>query len=155
AMGGIMVAQGGGPGTEPRMALPGVADQTGAMQLAFGIGMALLARERFGVGQVVDASLYGTQIALQAVNLTAALRAGRHNPSRPQGSPTFRHYGCADGRWVAVGVLDPAVYPRLCAAVCRPDLATDDRFTEPFARWQNADALEAEFASAFAADTSG
>lgn len=151
AMGGIMVTQGGGPGREPRMALPGVADQVGAMFFAYGISMALLARERFGIGQQVDASLYGSQIALQAMNFTAALRAGVHPQSRPQGSPTFRAYGCADGKWVAVGVLDPAVYPRLCAAVARPDLAADERFAEPFARWTNADALEGELAAAFCA----
>jgi crotonobetainyl-CoA:carnitine CoA-transferase CaiB-like acyl-CoA transferase len=151
AMGGIMVAQGGGPGREPRMALPGIADQTGAIFLAYGIAMALIARDRFGVGQQVDASLYGSQIALQAMNLTAAMRSGVHPPSRPQGSPTFKHYPCADGRWLAVGVLDPVVYPRLCAAAERPDLATDPRFAEPFARWQNADELEQELTKAFCA----
>lgn len=149
AMGGIMVTQGGGPGREPRMVVPGVADQVGAMCFAYGIAMALLARERFGIGQQVDASLYGSQIALQATNITAALRTGVHGPSRPQGSPTFKPYGCADGKWLAVGVLDPAVYPRLCAAVGCPELATDERFAAPFARWSNADALEAEFTRAF------
>lgn len=154
AMGGIMVAQGGGPGNEPRMALPGIADQVGAMCFAFGVSMALVARERFGIGQQVDGSLYGAQLALQAMNLTGAMRAGKHNPSRPQGSPTFRAYGCDDGQWVAVGVLDPAVYPRLCAALRRDDLATDERFAEPFSRWQNADALEAELTGAFLKDSS-
>ncbi|MBI2761825.1 MAG: CoA transferase [Chloroflexi bacterium] len=149
AMGGIMVSQAGGPGGEPRMALPGVADQTGAIYFAFGIAMALIARERFGIGQQVDASLYGSQIALQAMNITAALRTGAHPPSRPKGSPTFRPYGCADGKWLAVGVLDPAVYPRLCYAVERPDLVADERFAEPFARWTNADALEEELGQAF------
>lgn len=153
AMGGIMVAQGGGPGREPRMALPGVADQSGAAYFAFGIAMALIARERFGIGQQVDASLYGSQIALQAMNLTASMRSGVHPPSRPQGSPTFRAYGCSDNRWVAVGVLDPAVYPRLCLALDRPDLAADERFAEPFSRYANADALEGELTAAFAAIT--
>lgn len=153
AMGGIMVTQGGGPDAEPRMVVPGVADQVGAMYFAYGIAMALLARERFGVGQQVDASLYGAQIALQASNITRALRGGVHERSRPQGSPVFKPYGCADGRWLAVGVLDPRVYPRLCAAVYRQDLITDERFAEPFARYANADALEAELTRAFRAGT--
>ena len=152
-MGGIMVSQGGGPGSEPRMALPGIADQTGAAYFAFGISMALLARERFGVGQQVDASLYGSQLALQAMSVTAAMRSGVHGPSRPGGSPTFKHYGCSDNLWLTVGVLDPAVYPRLCLAAERPDLVTDERFAEPFARAANADAMEAEFRNAFRANT--
>ena len=153
AMGGIMVTQGGGPECEPRMVVPGVADQVGAMLFAYGIAMALIARERFGVGQQVDASLYGSQIALQAMQITAALRSGVHPKSRPQGSPVFKPYGCADGRWLAVGVLDPAVFPRLCAAVCRPDLAADARFAEPFARHASADALEKELTEAFLSNT--
>ncbi len=153
AMGGIMVTQGGGPEGEPHMVMPGVADQVGAMYFAYGISMALIARERFGFGQQVDASLYGSQIALQAMNVTMALRNGVHQRSRPRGNPTFKPYGCQDGKWLAVGVLDPAVFPRLCQAVLRPDLATDPRFAEPFARYANADALEVELSAAFAGDT--
>lgn len=153
AIAGTMVTQGGGPEGEPQTVIPGIADQVGAMYFAYGIAMALIARERFGIGQQVDASLYGSQIALQAMNLTAALRGGVHPRSRPRGAPTFKPYGCKDGKWLAIGVLDPAVYPRLCMAVRRPDLITDTRFAEPFARYANADALEAELASAFSQDT--
>lgn len=151
AMGGIMVTQGGGPGGEPHMVVPGVADQVGGMMLAYGIAMALIARERFGVGQRVDSSLYGSQIALQASNITRALRTGVHQTSRPRGNPTFKPYGCADGRWLAVGVLDPAVFPRLCAAVGRPDLSSDTLYGDPFARHDRADDLEADLAKAFRA----
>jgi CoA:oxalate CoA-transferase len=153
AMGGTMMAQGGGPGCEPRMVVPGIADQTGATFFAFGISMALIARERFGVGQQVNASLYGGQIALLASNVTAALRSGAHPRSRPQGSPIFKPYRCSDGLWLAVGVLDPAVYPRLCLAAGRPDLIEDQRFAAPFARHANADALESELTATFLGDT--
>jgi crotonobetainyl-CoA:carnitine CoA-transferase CaiB-like acyl-CoA transferase len=148
-MGGTMVTQGGGPGCEPRVVVPGIADQTGGIFLAYGISMALIARERFGVGQQVDSSLYGGQIALLAANVTGALRMGAHQRTRPQGSPVFKPYGCADDKWLCVAILDPAVYPRLCAALGRPDLATDERFAEPFNRWANADALEVELTAVF------
>ncbi len=153
AMGGIMVTQGGGPDGEPHMVVPGVADQVGAMMFAYGIAMALIARERFGAGQQIDASLYGAQIALQASNITRALWTGEHAPSRPRGYPTFKPYGCADGKWLAVGVLDPVVFPRLCAALGRADLATDALYAEPFARYANADRLEVELAAAFMAES--
>jgi formyl-CoA transferase len=74
---------------------------------------------------------------------------GAHQHTRPQGSPVFKPYGCADDRWLCIAILDPAVYPRLCAALGRPDLATDERFAEPFNRWSNADALEVELTAVF------
>jgi crotonobetainyl-CoA:carnitine CoA-transferase CaiB-like acyl-CoA transferase len=133
------------------MVVPGIADQVGATYFAWGIGMALLARERFGIGQQVDASLYGSQIAIQAMNYTRCLRVGQHENGYT--SAIFTIYGCSDGRWLAIAILDPVVYPRLCAALGRPELATDERFSEPFARFQNNDQLMAELRAAFAADT--
>ena len=150
AMGGIMVSQGGGPGNPPNIVTAGIGDQTGAMFLAYGIAVALVARERLGVGQQIDGSLYGSQIALQAMSYTRALRLGAHPQSRPRGGPVFKPYGCADGKWLAIGILDPEVYPRLCAALERPDLLVDERFATPFARAAHPDELEAELAASFA-----
>jgi crotonobetainyl-CoA:carnitine CoA-transferase CaiB-like acyl-CoA transferase len=151
AMGGIMLTQGGGGGCTPQMVVPGIADQVGATYFAWGIGMALLARERFGIGQQVDASLYGSQIAIQAMNYTRCLRVGQHENGYT--SSIFTIYGCSDGKWLAIAILDPVVYPRLCAALKRPDLAADERFSEPFARFQHNDELTAELRAAFATDT--
>src|SRR5215470_14093503 len=55
ARSGIMTAV-GEPDMEPMNITGGIADQMGAMMLAYGVLAALVARERFGVGQEVDAS---------------------------------------------------------------------------------------------------
>src|SRR5262249_20401799 len=51
-------------------------DQTGAMVLAHSITMALLARERFGMGQDVEVSQLGAQLLLQHLGLVRFLTTG-------------------------------------------------------------------------------
>ena len=64
ARSGFMMAC-GEPGSPPVYPSGGVADQGGAIMLAFSVILALLARERLGVGQKVDISQVGTMVALQ------------------------------------------------------------------------------------------
>ena len=97
AMGGIMVAQGGGPGAVPATVIGGMADQVGAMIFALGISSALVARELHGVGQHVDTSLLGSQLALQGLGLTGFLRTRAQGPSAPRWNPLFTFYPCGDG----------------------------------------------------------
>jgi crotonobetainyl-CoA:carnitine CoA-transferase CaiB-like acyl-CoA transferase len=150
-MGGIMVNQGGGPDRDPQTVMPGISDQVGGMMFAFGIAMALIGRERHGVGQQVDTSLYGSQISLQALYLTGALRSGVQGARRT--NPVFTAYPCGDGKWLTIGIIDPAVYAPLCQALDRLDLAYDERFAEPFSRYANGDALAAEIGAVFLSNT--
>jgi len=149
AVGGIMVSQGGGPENEPQMVTAGFADHVGAMFLAFGVAMALIARDRFGIGQHLDASLLGGQIAFQAMGYCRSLQNGVHSSFVAGGNPLFRAYGCADGKWLAIGILDPKVWPSLTAALDRPDLEHDQRFAVPFARHDNAHELTGHLAEIF------
>ena len=147
AMGGIMMAQAGGADQEPVLITGGFADHVGAMFLAFGISMALIARERFGIGQHLDESLLGSQIAFQSMGYLRSLQAtelGQHYDN-----PLFRAYQCGDDAWIAIGILDPKVWPALTRAVDKPELATDPRFSEPFARFQHSAELKAELAAIF------
>jgi len=83
AAGGLM-AKTGMPDDPPIPAGAFIADHSGGLSLAAGVLAALFARERTGLGQRVDASIYGTLIAMQSleVNYTAvsgleSSRAGR------------------------------------------------------------------------------
>ena len=58
--------------TEPIYLNGGLADQMGAIMLAYGVMTALVARERYGVGQEVNASHLGSMIALQGLNVSIA-----------------------------------------------------------------------------------
>ena len=117
AFSGYAQHSGGGPGTRPEIPYPGVADQSGAMNLAFGIMTALFVRERTGVAQKVEVSLLGTQLALQAPELLHTLRYGVHREREFRASPTVGHYECADGRWVMVVGIDQKFWPRIASAL--------------------------------------
>jgi len=83
----------------------------GGMLLAFGIVCAVLEARRTGRGQVVDAAIVDGTAVLTA--LFHGLRAGgRWTDARGAhlldgGAPFYGSYECADGRYVAVGALEP------------------------------------------------
>lgn len=150
AMGGIMVNQGGGPDCPPQGLMGGLADQVGAMVFALGVASAVVARERHGIGQHVDVSLLGSQVALQAMQLTGFLRAGVQAPTPQRANATFCHFGASDGKYLTLGILDPKWWPTLCVTIGREDLVTDERFAEPRGRHVNREALLAELDAVFA-----
>jgi crotonobetainyl-CoA:carnitine CoA-transferase CaiB-like acyl-CoA transferase len=133
AAGGMMLATWDGKGT-PHSPQPGLADQVGGMLLSHGILAALLARERHGTGQRVDASLYGSQIALQGIHVTRALYA---EPLMPpgKGSGVFSHRAfCGDGVWIAFGYLTGNFWPNMCRALDLEWLTGDPRFADQTVR---------------------
>jgi len=136
AAGGMMAFTTGSDET-PHGIQGGAADQTGGMILAHAILAALVHRLRTGEGQKVDASLYGSQIALQGIHVARTLH---HTPLRPPGqsSGVLSHRSlCGDGRWIAFGFLEAWHYPKLCRGLDLADLAEDPRFATPEARGKN------------------
>ncbi|MGI8927176.1 MAG: CaiB/BaiF CoA transferase family protein [Tepidiformaceae bacterium] len=133
---------GGGPGHRPEIPFPGLADQTGAMNLAFGVMTALFARERTGLGQKVEVSLLGTQIAVQAPEIVHYLHAGAEHEREFRAGPIVGHYACADGRWVMIVAIDQKFWPRVAKALEVPELSDDPRFARGLARYQNRADLE-------------
>ncbi|WP_248964104.1 CaiB/BaiF CoA transferase family protein [Sphaerisporangium perillae] len=89
----------------------------GSMFLVTGILAALWERERSGAGQVVDAAMVDGVSAL--VQPILELRAMGQWDDRRAGNlldgaaPFYRTYECADGRFVAVGALEPQFYALL------------------------------------------
>jgi alpha-methylacyl-CoA racemase len=89
----------------------------GSMFLVLGVLAALWERERSGTGQVVDAAMVdGVSVLAQ---MFWSLRAcGRWSDQRganllDSGVPFYDTYLCADGRYVAVGALEPQFYAAL------------------------------------------
>ena len=150
AMGGIMIAQAGGPGNPPVSLIGGLADQVGAIIFALGITAAIVARELHGVGQHVDVSLLGSQLALQNLPLQGFLRTGKQAPSPQRQNPLFTYYRCADDQYLVLGILDPKWWEPLCRVLERPDLLENPRFATPGDRWCNGAELLAELDAAFA-----
>ena len=149
AYSGFAQHSGGGPGFRPEVSYPGVADQTGGMNLAFGIMTALFARERTGEGQKVEVSLLGTQIALQAPELLHYLHFGEERPREFRASPTVGQFQCADERWVMIVGIDQKFWPRIARALDLEPLVEDPRFARGYPRWKNRVELERLMEEAF------
>ena len=153
ARSGIMNAA-GEPGMPPLGIAGGIADQMGAIMMAWGIVNALLARERHGIGQEVHASHLGSMAFLQGLSLSMKLMAGFAMPRSFRaraGNPLWNHYRCADDQWLALAMLQPDRYWADFARVIeRPELADDERFNNMTARALNGEECVAIIDAAFA-----
>ena len=118
----------------------------GAMMLMVGVLAALTEARATGVGRTVDAAMTdGT--ALLAGLFSALKGSGMWSADREAnlldgGAPFYRCYGCRDGKFVAVGALEPAFYARLVAGLGLNEPQTLDRSQWP--------AQAERFASVFA-----
>ena len=141
ARSGLMYAC-GEPDAPPAYIAGGIADQMGAVMLAYGILAALLAREKTGLGQEVDASHLGSMVWLQGLGLSARTMLGNAIPRQSRKwctNPLWNHYRCADDAWLALGMLQPDRYwADLCRVLEVPDAATDERFATMQQRMFNA-----------------
>jgi alpha-methylacyl-CoA racemase len=89
----------------------------GGMLLAVGVLAALVERERSGRGQVVDAAMVDGA-ALLATFIHGLRAAGGWQDQRGSnlldgGAPFYDTYPAADGKFVAVGALEPQFYAEL------------------------------------------
>jgi crotonobetainyl-CoA:carnitine CoA-transferase CaiB-like acyl-CoA transferase len=153
ARSGIMNAIGSGT-TTPTYVYGGIADQMGAIMLAYGVLAALFARERTGIGQEVDASHLGSMMALQGLNVVARTIMGKEFPRNTRANaynPLWNHYRCADDKWISLAMLQPDRYwKNFCEVVGKAELIEDPRFAEAKTRSKNSAALVAIFDEVFA-----
>jgi alpha-methylacyl-CoA racemase len=118
-------------------AVPGVqvADVGGALCAALRIVAAACARHRTGQGCFLDISM--TESALSFLSLVAGkLAAGFTKATRGEdelagGLPCYGVYGTADGKAMSLAALEPKFWQGFCAAVGRPDLATQGHLRGP------------------------
>ena len=119
----------------------GMADQTGAMVLAHAITMALLARERFGVGQDVEISQLGAQFLLQHMGITRYLITGGSVPParrREVFNPLFSVYECQGSKWLALACLQADRHWKdICEVLELGELEKDPRFAQMIERNAN------------------
>jgi crotonobetainyl-CoA:carnitine CoA-transferase CaiB-like acyl-CoA transferase len=142
---------------EPIYTTGGIADQMGGIMLAYGVLAALLARERYGVGQQVDASHLGSMMALQGLNISMRTIMGMEfaRTTREESfNPLWNHYRCGDGKWLALAMLQPDRYWKdLCAAMGLEQVAEDPRYADIKSRGKNAGEIIPIFDRRFAEKT--
>jgi alpha-methylacyl-CoA racemase len=93
----------------------------GAMFLATGLLAGLLHARATGEGQVVDAAMTEGAAYLGSMTRTFLSLGGwtdrREANMLDGGSPNYRCYECADGKFVAVGALEAQFWAALCTAI--------------------------------------
>jgi len=132
----------GGP--PPRLALS-LGDSLAGMFAVQGALAALYRRTVTGDGQVVDAALTESCLAIQESTIPDYDVGGVvRGPSgtRLEGIAPSNIYPTADGSWVVIAANQDTVFRRLCTAMGRPELATDERFSNHGARGRNQDELD-------------
>jgi alpha-methylacyl-CoA racemase len=109
----------------------------GTMFLLFGIMAALWERQTSGRGQVIDAAMVDGASALMAL-VHSMIAMGRWSEARESnlldgGAPHYRTYACADGKFLALGPLEPQFFAEMIARAGIDDAQRADQ-TDP-ARW--------------------
>ena len=118
------IGERGGP---PVVPLNLVADfGGGSMFLVTGVLAALLERATSGTGQVVDVAMVDGVSTLMGMTWSmwsqGSWRDERGSNLLDGGAPFYRTYECADGRYVAVGAIEPQFYAHLLAGLDLQDL---------------------------------
>lgn len=146
-----------GPDADTPYNIAGAADQVAGIMLSYGILGAVIARERYGIGQKVDASHLGSLMWLGNMRDGIALLAGKafERQSRQHaGNVLWNTYKCKDGSWIAFSMGQADRYwPTFCAAIERPQWVTDARFNSMQARRDNVEDLIARLDDIFATRT--
>jgi crotonobetainyl-CoA:carnitine CoA-transferase CaiB-like acyl-CoA transferase len=157
AAGGLMSIT-GDPTADPTKVGVALVDVLTSKDAVSGILAALLARERDGLGQLVEVNLMSSLLS-GLVNQASGWMASGQPPSRlgnrhPSIAP-YETFRCRDGS-IAVACGNNGQFVRLVETLASPELATDDRFATNSARVRHrqalVDALEAGLAKRSAAD---
>jgi len=141
ARSGLMMMTGDNEKFGPQTVGAGLADESGAIFTAYGVVVALLVRERMGIGQEVDASMLGGCLALQELAVTISAVDGRDFPSDIQNdahNPLMNWYKCKDGKWISFSHFAPDPWwPTFCRALGLDNVVHDPRFKDIPSRSQN------------------
>jgi CoA:oxalate CoA-transferase len=130
------------PGSNPPQVSGQMVDYITGLTLVCGMTTALFTRERTGLGQEVDASLFQSMVFVLSGDIADTLVSGqergtvdRKDVARPLTSP----YKTKDGRWlhILLGLGAELIWPRFCRAIEREDLISDPRFSSTELMTQN------------------
>src|SRR5262249_42452645 len=116
-------------GRDGKPAIPGVpiADLLAALQGLSGILMALLRRERTGLGDCIDIGMHDVTVAALPNILGPALAEGRQPVAEHErttgGSAFYQVYDTLDGRQLVIGGQEMKFVHALLDHLGRPDLA--------------------------------
>ena len=111
-----------------RPAIPGVpmADLASGFNAAMSVLAALRTRDRTGKGEFIDVSIFDTAVSLMVLNLARYLATGEEpvaGETLLTGTfPFYNLYETSDGGWLAVAVVEPKFWQKMCEILGVPEL---------------------------------
>ena len=122
----------GEPGGAPCKVPVPIVDVVTGYLASVSVLAALAQRQRTGVGQHVESSMFGSAIALQHASFASYFADGEvpgpQGSAAPYATPN-EALRCADG-WIMVAAYHPQRWQALCEAIGAPGLASDPRFAD-------------------------
>ena len=139
AMGGIMSVN-GDAGAPPTRVGVSIGDTSTALYTAFAIVTALYNREKTGKGQAIDVSMVDSVFSLLEMSLFKYLGddgevSGRIGSRHPTSYP-YDVFEAKDG-YFTISTFDNTGFSRLCTAMEKKTLLTDERFLTDTIRGKN------------------
>jgi crotonobetainyl-CoA:carnitine CoA-transferase CaiB-like acyl-CoA transferase len=154
ALGGLMSIT-GEPAGEPMKTGVAVVDLFAGQNAIIAILAALQARHLTGKGQHLDISLFDSQLGWLTNVASNYLISGeppkRHGNAHPNIVP-YQSFQSSDG-WFAIAVGNDRQFERLCAAINKSELSSNEKFATNVARVGNRDALIDLLAAVFLQDS--
>jgi crotonobetainyl-CoA:carnitine CoA-transferase CaiB-like acyl-CoA transferase len=150
AMAGMIAANGSPEGGPTRIGIP-VVDLTTGLYAAVGILMALNERQKSGLGQFLETTLFETGLAVMHPHSSNYFFTGK--TPVPQGNPhpslaPYESFHTRDGL-IFIGIGNDGTFRKLCQEVGKPELGTDPRFARNQDRIANREAMRAEMEEVF------
>jgi len=129
AMSGVMSMTGEPGGPPTRMGLP-MADLCGGLFAVIGILSAVHDRERTGKGQFIDFAMLDGMVGMLMYMATRVFMTGEDSPkigTAHLGIVPYGAYPASDG-YLVIANIGEVFWPKICAAIGRPELAADQRY---------------------------
>jgi crotonobetainyl-CoA:carnitine CoA-transferase CaiB-like acyl-CoA transferase len=145
----------GDPGGPPTLPSFGLADGITGLCGAYAVLVALHERDSSsGLGQHIDLAIYEPLMVMLGHMFVEydqlGIVAQRLGSRLPFASPR-NVFQTADQQWVAISCSGQSIFERSCRAIGRPELITDERFTDNRARTAHSAEIDAIFADWVAA----
>ena len=119
-----------------------VADASTPLAVAYGVALALLARQRTGRGQRVDTALLHMALAMQTVDM---VRVEHESPRQESvdfsAQALYSPYRCQDGRFLLLVVVGDPQFAALCRALELEHLIDDPDYGNTLKRAQRSQEL--------------
>jgi crotonobetainyl-CoA:carnitine CoA-transferase CaiB-like acyl-CoA transferase len=137
-MGGLMSIT-GEVGKPPVKVGVAVTDIAAGMFAAYGILLALMARSKTGMGQMVDVSMLDCQVAWLTYQAGRYFASGEIPEKVGSGHPLIVPYQAfrARDKYINIACGNDKLYSDFCNAIGRPDLMSDPRFSTNPSRLKN------------------